>query len=136
MIVITRPRSLLAALVMVVAADVGEAHEIGKTLVTATIAQGAYQVDVVVDPDALLTTLQASAGTTPVQPTTRVERDRRLVSLAPVFLDRITITFDGERAEPRLTYLPSSSLGDLAQAPSIVRLTGTLPIGARDFGFA
>jgi hydrogenase/urease accessory protein HupE len=50
-----------------------------------------------------------------------------------VFLERTRIHFDGALADPAFAYTPSSALGDLAQAPSVIRLTGLVPSGARAF---
>ena len=49
-------RALTALLVVTTASGTAAAHEIGQTQVTATLSQnGRYQLDVVVDPDVLLT---------------------------------------------------------------------------------
>ena len=111
------------------------AHEIGKTQITASMSASAYQIDAVVDPDALLTTLEAYGGSAVSRDLPRAERDRRIAALSPVFLERIAVTFDGQRVSPAFEYLPSSAFSDLAQAPSMVRLRGAVPAGARDFAF-
>jgi len=108
-------------------------HEIGKTQVTATVADGRYTVDVTVDPDSLLAKLDAVSSTPTVVATVgvgRPERDQRIVASAREFLDRFTIAFDGAPVRPRFAYLPAGAISDLAQTPSIVRLTGTVPVGA------
>src|SRR6185436_10097958 len=113
------------------------AREIGKTQVTATLNHaGDYRVDVVVDPDALLTKLEVFGGTTMSSGLTRVERDRRIDALRDVFLGRVRLWFDGAPGSPAFEYLPASAFNDLAQAPSIVRLTGTVPAAAREFSFS
>ncbi len=48
--------TLCVALLVAIAAS---AHEIGKTQVQASLRDGRYEIDVVVDPDALLSTLEA-----------------------------------------------------------------------------
>ena len=45
--------------VVLLCAIAASAHEIGKTLVQASLGDRGYQIDVVVDPDALLPTLEA-----------------------------------------------------------------------------
>jgi len=114
------------------------AHEIGNTQMSAAIDQGTYRIDVVVDPDALLTKLEALGGTGMAVPagTTRVDRDRRIEALSGVFLDRVAVWFDAIRSAPRFQYLPAGAFSDLAQAPSVVRLTGIVPPGAREFSVA
>ena len=66
----------------------------------------------------------------------RAERDRRIGALASVFLDRVTLRFDGDIVRPQFGYLAESALGDVAQAPSRIRLTGAVPSGARTMTFA
>jgi hypothetical protein len=129
-------RALTALLVVTTASGTAAAHEIGQTQVTATLSQnGRYQLDVVVDPDVLLTkmlvrdrqTLQASPG--------RTERDRRIAALASTFVDAVQISFDGIAVRPQFEYLPASAFTDLAAAPSVVRLTGSAPAGAQTLRF-
>ena len=112
-----------------------EAHEIGKTQVQASLHDGAYQIDVVVDPDALLQTLEAYGQRTISRDVPRRERDRRIAALADVFLERVGVSFDGRPAASAFEYLPSSAFNDFARAPSSVRLRGTIPRGTADFGF-
>ena len=62
------PRAFIIFVVVCVAllfAIAANAHEIGKTQVQASLRNGAYQIDVVVDPDALLTKLQVFSGRMP-----------------------------------------------------------------------
>jgi hydrogenase/urease accessory protein HupE len=113
------------------------AHEIGTTQVTATFrGDGTYQFDIAIDPDALLTRLQVAAGETPHSGLSRVERDRRIHALAEVFLEHTHLRFDGVLAHPAFAYVPASALSDLAQAPSLVRLTGRVPSTAWALTFA
>jgi hydrogenase/urease accessory protein HupE len=112
------------------------AHEIGKTQVTASFSKSSYTIDIVIDPDALLQKLEALGGAPAAGTPPRAERDRRIAALGGVFLDRMAVELDGRADRPRLEYLPASRLGDAAQAPSIVRLTGDVPAGARRFVFA
>ena len=112
------------------------AHEIGKTQATALIRDGAYTIDVVVDPDALLTKLEVFGGLPLSTGLSRSERDRRIAALASTFLDRLILRFDDAGARPEFAYLPASGLADVAQSPSRIRLTGPVPPGARDMTFA
>jgi hypothetical protein len=129
------PRILAAALAIVLLPSNVRAHEIGKTQVTVVIdrGQGAYHVDVAVDPDALLTRLQINATGDVEAPRDRDDRDRRIAALGQSFLDSVRLKFDGQPASPRIEYRPSSALGDFAQAPSVVSLSGPLPRDARGF---
>jgi hydrogenase/urease accessory protein HupE len=127
---------ILAALLAIVLLPVrSQAHEIGKTQVTVAIdpAHGVYHVDVAVDPDALLTRLQIHATGNVEAPHDRDDRDRRIAALGQSFLDSVRLKFDGQPAFPRFEYRPASAFGDVAQAPSVVSLTGSLPGDARAF---
>jgi len=94
-----------------------------------------YQLDVVVDPDALLTRLQIRATGDVDQPRDRKERDRRIAALCDAFLQSVRVTFDGVPSAPRFEYRASSAFSDIAQAPSVVRLAGTIPAEASSFAF-
>ena len=112
-----------------------DAHDIGKTQVQATLLDNTYQIDVVVDPDALLPTLEAYGQQTISRNLSRDARDRRIAALSGVFLERAGVSFDGRSVTSAFEYLPSSAFNDFAQAPSKVRLRGTIPRGAADVGF-
>ena len=113
------------------------AHEIGKTQVAAAFRPDhKYEIDIVVDPDALLTKLEIYAGLAVTADLPRTERDRRIASLSSVFLERVHFAFDGRDATPRFQYLPAGPFNDLAQSPSLVRLTGETPPDASQFTFA
>jgi hydrogenase/urease accessory protein HupE len=122
-----------ATLLLVLGAIPAGAHEIGKTQAQASLRDGHYQVDIVVDPDALLPTLEAYGARAVSRDLPRGERDRCIAALAGVFLERVAVAFDGQRTESSFEYLPSSAFGDLAQAPSTVRLRGSIPGGAAEF---
>lgn len=111
------------------------AHEIGKSQVSAIFHREDFQVDVVVDPDALLSKLEAFGGQSVSRGLARADRDRLIRALAGVFLEQTAVRFDGQPVHARFEYLPASAFNDLAQAPSLVRLTGQLPPGAREFDF-
>jgi HupE / UreJ protein len=110
---------------------VASAHEIGQTQITATISQDSYQVDIVVDPDVLLTKLAVRAGEPAPDGVGRMERDRRIDASGHALLDAVQVVFDGSAVRPRFEYRPASTLGDLAAVPSVVRLSGAIPAGAQ-----
>ena len=113
-----------------------QAHEIGTTQAIATFrADRTYQVDVVVDPDVLLTKLQLAGRVALAQPRVLDERNQMIRSLDGVFLDAITLQFGETRARPAFEYRPASAVSDLVQSPSVVRLTGTIPPGSADVKF-
>lgn len=115
-----------------------EAHEIGKTQVAAVFepARRTYQIDVAVDPDALLTRLQILSSGGVTSTLDREARDRAIAGLGAAFLDATRLTIDGVEQQPDFEYLPAPALSDFAQAPSTVRLTGTLPAAARAASFS
>ena len=127
----------LLAICLVARAGTVRAHEIGKTQVAASFdtTGRTYQLDIAIDPDALLTTLQVRAAGTAERPTGRENRDRRISSLENVFLSAVRVEFDDIAVAPRFEYRPSSAFSDFAQAPSEVRLTGAMPADAKTFTF-
>ncbi|HZR22397.1 MAG TPA: HupE/UreJ family protein [Vicinamibacterales bacterium] len=123
-------------LMVLMVPSAARAHEIGKTQVTMTFRDAAYVTDVVVDPDALLTKLEIASNAPLSRDLDRSSRDRRIRELLPAFGDRITMSFDGTRDRPSVEYRPVSAFSDAAAAPSIVRLRGRVPAGAREVTFA
>lgn len=129
-------RSGAAVVALVALSRPGIAHEIGKTQVTATfLPSGTYQVDIVVDPDALVTRLAVFRGESPPGTLSRTERDRRIVAMRRAFTDAVTIDFDGVPGRPEFEYRPASAISDLASSPSTIRLTGRPPPGAKQVTF-
>ena len=126
---------LIAVCVALLFAIAANAHEIGKTQAQASLRDGSYRIDVVVDPDALLPTLEAYGQRPISRDLPRDERDRRIAALSQVFLERVRVSFDGRQAASVFEYVPSSAFNDFAQAPSKVRLRGTVPEGASGFAF-
>jgi hydrogenase/urease accessory protein HupE len=111
------------------------AHEIGKSQATVLLRDGRFQADVVVDPDALLSKLEVFGGRSLSREISRADRDARIRALAEVFAQQTVIRFDRQPVRAHVEYLPASTFNDLAQAPSVVRLSGQLPPGAREFDF-
>jgi hydrogenase/urease accessory protein HupE len=133
--VITRAAAVV--LWLAAAGAPARAHEIGTTQALATFrAGGTFLIDVIVDPDALLTKLQIAAGRPPRAAPNRLDRDRAIQESGDVFLNAVTVQFDGGAVRPAFEYRPASALSDLARTPSVVRLTGRFPAGARDVTFA
>ena len=132
----SRIAAAAAAMLLAGCASAG-AHEIGKTQVTVSIdpARHTFQLDVVVDPDALLTRLQIRETGDVAPPRDREDRDRRISALGASFLDSVRLKCDHVAVTPRFEYHPSSAFSDFAQAPSVVRLTGTIPSDSRGFTF-
>jgi hydrogenase/urease accessory protein HupE len=123
---------LLAVVAMLWCANAG-AHEIGKSQVSVAFGDARFDADVIVDPDALLSKLEAFGGRPVSRDLSKTERDSRIRALADVFLEQTEIRFDGHSVRARFEYVPASAFNDLAQAPSRVRLSGPLPAGARQF---
>lgn len=112
------------------------AHEIGKTQVTAAVRDGQYTADILVDPDALLTKLEIASDLPLSKGMSRAARDEKIRALTSQIREHVAIAFDGTPASPSIEYRPASAFADAAAAPSIVRLTGRVPVGTRAFTFA
>lgn len=119
----------LALAIVLHLATVTPAHELGVTQVSADMrADGRYQFDIAVDPDALLTRLEVQSGAPISVNLSDAERDRRIESLGRVFLDRIDLRFDGTPLRSQFEYVPGER--------SWVRLTGRWPPHARTWTFS
>src|SRR6266536_5632500 len=131
-----KARLPILLVLLAVFARPSSAHEIGKTQVTVIVRDGNYQADIAVDPDALLTKLEVFSGAPLSDGLKRTARDRRIMELSSTFLERVLLRFDSTTTRPSFEYVPASTLGDVAQAPSLVRLSGTVPAGATNLTFA
>lgn len=116
------------------------AHEIGKTQVTATLRDDrTYQIDMTIDPDALLAKLEALSGVPASGAVPPIERARRIEALQQTFLARTVVAFDGTPVEPRFEYRtddvrgPGATMPGPASQMATVRLVGIVPSGARTF---
>lgn len=130
--------ALLAALLPAALLPVaGGAHEIENTHVLVSfLSGGEYRIDILNDADWLWLQLHPGAAELPAVDA----RDARLADLAPRFADGVTLLFDGVPALPRnVTYLAPAERERSAQMglaePGLMRLTGTVPPGARTFAF-
>ena len=124
--------AVVGCLIALALAPIVDAHEIGKTQVVATFTtSGTYQIDIVVDPDALLTRLQILAGGDVQAPATRDERDHQIAALMATFAHAAQVRFDGVAAPLTPVYQPASAFSDLTSSPSAVRLAGSVPSDAR-----
>jgi hydrogenase/urease accessory protein HupE len=129
-------KHVLLAVCLISFAHAAGAHEMGKTQVTAVISGDTYTLDIVADPDVLVTKLEVFSGATLSSGhLSRGDRDRRIETLAPTFLDRVVVRFDDRVDRPHFAYVPASAIGDVAKSPSLIRLTGRLPPGARAMTF-
>ena len=86
-------------------------------------------------PGQLLAKLEAFGARPVSRGLSRSERDWRIRELADGFLAETGVQFDGESVRPRFEYRSVSALSDLAQSPSVVRLTGRIPAGTGHFSF-
>lgn len=135
-----RAWGLLRVLVLALGtATFAAAHDLGKTeVIVAFQPGGRYQIDVRIDPDALLARLDVLAGRAGVGPVAPQERDIRLASIADEILPMVAVRFDGGRVRPRVEYLSGDadpSQGTARGAP-IIRLNGETPEGSRTFTWA
>lgn len=104
------------------------AHEIGTTQVGVVLGSESYEIEVIVDPDALVQRLEVLAGEWPAR-FRSVEADtKRIEELQQIFLANIVVSFDGTRVSPQFAYTPQRS----AQGGT-VRLTGAIPGDAGTF---
>lgn len=82
------------------------AHELGKGQVLAVIERdGRYTINVTVDPDDLLTRLEALSGRVPEPAATIDEQARRIRDLLTIYRDRTTLVFDDARVAPDIAYV-------------------------------
>ncbi len=123
-------RRLLLLLAAAVAIPVGLcAHEIGATQLTVTVqADGAFVLDILTDPDALLASVLGSEVATPVLDP--AARDTRLASLAAAILAGVGVTADGSAVAATGEYLAPGVSGSAAGLAT-VRVRGALPRTAR-----
>src|SRR6185503_15631154 len=56
--------------------------------------------------------------------------------LAQTLAGSVTLRFDSRAVQPRVEYRPVSAFSDLAQTPSVVRLSGAVPASASSFTFS
>lgn len=128
--------ALLIGLMLSIVPAIAGAHELGRTQAEVSLRDGQYEIDISVDPDALLSALEAYGVRAISGSVPRAERDRRIAALGDVFLARTRVLFNGRPVSPAFDYRPASAESDLAQAPSVVRMRGPIPAGARDFAFS
>jgi len=121
-------------IVIVLCGSVARAHEIGTTHVSALLqADGTYRIGVVTDATALLEKLEASAGRPTRPDTDPVGLQSRLAMFDEIFRRRVTVAFDGSDVQPAIDYVVSPQADAAAPPMATIRLTGTIPPGARHF---
>ena len=96
------------------------AHEIGTTRVSAVLHDGRYGIEIVTDAAALAEKLEADSRES------RVTRD-------DLFLQRVTVAFDGVAVRPDISYAVSPAADAVSPALATIRLTGETPAEARAF---
>ena len=131
------PRGLGSIVVIALLAPALRAHEMGQLETTIRLdARGAYQIEMPVDPDALLTKLEVFSQEPLSGVLPRDERDRRIIRLGRTFLDRVQITFDGIPAKPVFHYQSNDGPDTTGAEPALVRLTGRAPAEATSLVFS
>ena len=114
-------------------------HELERTQVVVTfMADGAFQVDVLNDPDWLLARLESLSELPPSGRLDPAPRDRRLVDLEWVFTEWVWLYFDGVRLKATAEYIPPAPGPSGAADPprATMRLRGKVPGGATTFYWA
>jgi hydrogenase/urease accessory protein HupE len=108
------------------------AHEIGTSRVSVLLHDGkTYDIELATDANALIEKLEVSSG---LPADTRADRLGVLLpGFDEKFRQRVKVTFDGADVRPAVTYRVEPAI-DAASAPAaIIRLTGAIPAGAKDF---
>src|SRR5439155_173514 len=81
------------AMILLFVGHAAGAHEIGKTQVMAIFTpDNRYQIDIIVDPDTLVTKLAVKNGELPPAVLNRVERDRQIEARSKTFVDSVSRT--------------------------------------------
>jgi hypothetical protein len=143
---------LCVAAVITVFIAAPQAHEIGTTRVSVLFSQDTrtYQIEIVTDATALVEKLEAAAGPSALGPVegpalSRVEGSssadpRRLESMSTtfdeIFRRRVRIAFDGSEVRPDAAYAVAAAADSLTGAVATIRLSGTIPDGARDLAWS
>jgi hypothetical protein len=108
------------------------AHEPGMTHVTVTFEpDGTYRVDLTTDAETLLEKLESAAGREPSSGAHEA-LETRLEALDETFRRRVEMMFDGSAARPSIDYSVDAP-SDASTPGATIRLTGTVPKGARSF---
>lgn len=116
---------------LAIAPTLAHGHELGKGHVVAMVQPGrAYEVTIVVDPDALLTRLQVAEGQVPVAATSVTAQAQRIRALLPSYLRHTTLALDEEPQSPAIEYIspheqPGGHASTADSGPAgLIRLTG------------
>ena len=80
---------------------VASAHELGTMRVAVEFSEGAYRIDIPVDPDVLLAKLEALARKPPSGELEDRRRLDRISDLRATFLEHAQVSFDDRRVTPR-----------------------------------
>ena len=108
------------------------AHEIGTTRVSVmTLDRSRFDIEVATDASSLLEKLESIAGEAPSGTTDPFTLQQKLDALGPIFLQRVTVLFDGARAQPALRWTVTAPGTTGSGAMATLRLTGDVPVEAQ-----
>jgi hydrogenase/urease accessory protein HupE len=111
-----------------------QAHEIGTTLVSVEFqTSGSYRIEITTDAAALVEKLGPIAGWPSADLGNPAALQALLHKYDDLFRRRFSAEFDGVRVHPSIEYSVSAA-ADAASSPgALIKLTGTIPDGARHF---
>lgn len=132
------PRTLFAIAIAAwcAFASVLSAHEIGTTRVAARFEAGQYTIDIVTDAASLVEKLDTLAGAPASATAARTDATamrERLAAHDDVFRQRVVVGFDDASTRPEIDYAVSPAADVTSPPIATIRLTGTIPDGARRF---
>lgn len=137
-----RLMTVIGTLLMATLVAPVHAHELGKGQVVAVVTPGRdYELQVEVDPDALLTRLQVFGGEVPRPVGSIEEQSREIRARLSSYLHHSTLMFDGVPQTPAITYVapteqPNGQNASAVSGPAgIVRLSGAAPAGVTTVQF-
>jgi hydrogenase/urease accessory protein HupE len=112
------------------------AHEIGTTRVTAAFTlERAFAIEIAFDAPTLLGKLEARASRPRSGTLTAGEYQRRIEDLQSEFLRHVGVSFDGIAVQPAFEYVPDPQTDSGLPPTATIRLSGTVPSGARTFAW-
>lgn len=107
------------------------AHEIGTTRVSVVaLDRSRFDIEIVTDATALLEKMETVAGEDPSGVTDPVALQHRLETLAPIFQQRVIVSFDGARVQPAVQWTVATPDATGAGPIATLRLTGDVPESA------
>jgi hypothetical protein len=122
----------LFSAVLLLCGSVARAHEIGTTRVSLLLQdERSYTIEIATDAAALVEKLEASAGRPPGVDRDPVRQQALLAGFDDIFRRRLRVAFDGSAVHPAIDYSVSPPADRTSPAVAIIRLTGSIPRGAR-----